>query len=124
MLQDEILKSFLFRYDKVCKNNFDFEQFSPEISQFAQVVWKDSNYLGLGRTSKLKGGLLCTYIVARYSPQATKEGFIYNVPRGNFDEKKVCSKRCGRQSPDTPPEFQKNKLLSGSNTLGMSATMF
>ena len=88
------------------------------------MVWKDSNYLGLGRTSKPKGGLLCTYIVARYSPQATKEGFIYNVPKGNFDEKNLCSKKCTRAIAVAKPEVQQKKIPEASNNLGEFSSYF
>ena len=54
---------------------------------------------------KPKGPLLCTYIVARYSPQASKEGFLENVPRGSFNGKNFCGRKCVQRLPEAPPEL-------------------
>ena len=78
----------------MCKNDFQDNKYSPENSQFDQVVWKGTNFLGLGRATKPKSNLLCTYIVARYSPPASKDSIIENVPKGNFNENQFCTERC------------------------------
>lgn len=54
----------------------------------------------MGRATKKNGDLMCTYIVARYSPQASKDGFIDNVPKGDFNEIGFCSKKCLTGVPD------------------------
>ena len=99
---DMHMKYSFSRYNKVCKDNYDFHEFTPSISQFAQVVWKDSNFLGMGKTTAAKGGLLCTYIVARYSPPATKEGFGENVPIGTFSTERFCTEKCLTNRADAP----------------------
>ncbi|XP_065676814.1 uncharacterized protein LOC136072146 isoform X2 [Hydra vulgaris] len=89
-------EAVIYWYNKACKDEKDPSHFSSEITQFAQLVWKNTNYLGMGRATKKKGDLLCTYIVARYSPQATKDGFTENVPQ--FDSRKICINKCIKDS--------------------------
>ena len=93
-----------FRYNKACKDEKYAAHFSPEITQFAQLVWKNTNFMGMGRATKKKGDLLCTYIVARYSPQATKDGFAENVPQ--FDSRKICINRCIKDTDHVSGELK------------------
>ena len=57
-------------------------------------MWRQTSFLGLGRATKSKKNLLCTYIVARYSPPSTKDNIKDNVPKGRFSEMQFCGKRC------------------------------
>ena len=91
------------RYNKICKAESNFDEYSPDIGQFSQVIWKDTDFIGLGRSTRDKGDLLCTYVVARYSPQATKSGFTENVMKGAFNEDVTCPRKCpSKTSAPTP----------------------
>ena len=58
---------------------------------FTQVVWKSTKKIGIAKQTRMHGGLKCTYIVARYSPEGNiHEDFEKNVEKGNFNET-VCS---------------------------------
>ena len=87
-----------YRYNKICKAESNFNEYSPDIGQFSQVIWKDTDFIGLGRSTRDKGDLLCTYIVARYSPQATKSGFAENVQKGAFNDDVSCPRKCPSSS--------------------------
>jgi len=94
----------MLRYNKICKVEPNFNEYSPDIGQFSQVIWKDTDFIGLGRSTRDKGDLMCTYIVARYSPQATKSGFAENVRQGAFNDEETCPKNCKPvHAPHKPP---------------------
>jgi len=53
---------------------------------FAQVVWKESTVLGIGRAEVEQGGQRCAYIVGRYKSAGNMLGsFKENVPKGYFN---------------------------------------
>ena len=52
---------------------------------FTQVVWEGSKELGIGMATGKKGGMTCTYVVARYRPAGNFAGqYRKNVPKGSF----------------------------------------
>ena len=85
---------FLFRYSKACQNEFDFSGYKKGVEPFAQVVWKSTAFLGMGKAVSNRDGNLCTYIVARYSPEGDKSNFGQNVIRGTFSKGGICGSSC------------------------------
>ena len=86
------------RYDEVCSPGYSFGsvQSPGNAGHFTQVVWSDSTELGIGKGTGQKGGMRCTYVVARYKPLGNfntgNDDYNKNVKRGeNFDEEKYCS---------------------------------
>ena len=86
------------RYDEVCSPGYPFgsAQSPGGAGHFTQVVWSDSTELGIGKGTSQKGGMKCTYVVARYKPLGNfntgNDDYNKNVKRGeNFDEDKYCS---------------------------------
>ena len=54
---------------------------------FTQMVWKNSQELGVGVATGTKDGMKCTYLVARYRPAGNWLGQEpKNVLKGTFDE--------------------------------------
>lgn len=53
-------------YSEVKDYRFDKPGFQGNTGHFTQVVWKESNELGMGRAQTADGKL--TYVVARYNP--------------------------------------------------------
>jgi hypothetical protein len=79
---------FLYnRYNQVCSPTYVFDVDRPQegSDQFKQIVWKETNKLGIARSTFEKQGNHCTIIVARYSPPVSRADVRSNVPRGSFD---------------------------------------
>ena len=77
-----------FRYNEVCDPGYNFASggFSGGTGHFTQVVWKESNELGIGRAESQQNGMKCAYIVGRYKPAGNMMGdFPQNVAKGSFD---------------------------------------
>ena len=87
-----IFSSCLQRYKEVCNPSYDFTSEEPGSSgHFTQLIWRNTNQLGVGRAEVERDGLVCTYIVARYRPAGNFLGeFGKNVFQGNFN-----GRRCG-----------------------------
>ena len=50
-----------------------------------QMVWKDTNAFGIGRSFSKEDGMLCTYIVRRYRSKGNIDGaYERNVIQGAF----------------------------------------
>lgn len=46
----------------------------------------------MAKAVRMQNGMRCTYIVAKYSPEGNvNDGFLKNVKKGDFEEKKVCA---------------------------------
>lgn len=61
------------------------------VERFTQVVWKSSTEMGIGKATRVKADLLCTYIVARYRPTGNVLGDVKsNVLSGSLDSKHFC----------------------------------
>ena len=76
-----------FRYVEACQKgyNFDLNKAQPGTGHFSQVVWKDTNLLGMGKAVTKKDGVTCTYFVARYKKPGNVLGkYVPNVPKGTF----------------------------------------
>ena len=59
--------------------------------RFTEVVWHGATELGIGRATRVKGDLLCSYVVARYRPGGNVLGTVKgNVLRGSLDSKHFC----------------------------------
>ena len=94
-MHKDIHSSYLFfRYSKACQNNFDFSGYKKGVEPFAQLVWKSTAFLGMGKAVSNRDGNLCTYIVARYSPEGDKNSFAENVLKGTFSKNGICSSSC------------------------------
>ena len=81
--------SFYLRYDEVCKPGYNFASggFSGDTGHFTQVVWKDSDQLGIGQGKATQMGMQCIYVVGRYKKAGNMYGqFKDKVLRGNFNQ--------------------------------------
>ena len=79
---------FFFRYREVCKYDFDNPGWSQSTGHFTQLVWRSTEEVGLGWSSKEENGLTCYYVAARYSPGGNIDDvsrFKENVKKGSFD---------------------------------------
>ena len=77
-----------FRYKEVCKYDFDNPGWSQSTGHFTQLVWRSTEEVGLGWSSKEENGLTCYYVAARYSPGGNIDDvsrFKENVKKGSFD---------------------------------------
>ena len=55
-------------------------------SHFAQLVWKATEEIGVGRAFGTKWGMNCSFIVVRYKPKSNnKVGVKENIEIGTFD---------------------------------------
>ncbi|XP_065065301.1 uncharacterized protein LOC135691380 [Rhopilema esculentum] len=81
-------------YSKACEKGFDFSGYKKGVEPFAQLVWKATSFLGMGKAVSNRDGNLCTYIVARYSPEGDKNTFSENVIKGTFSKDGICSSSC------------------------------
>ena len=78
----------------MCKPGYKFgdASFSSGTGHFTQVVWKDSDTLGIGKATSKKGSMTCTYVVGRYKKAGNFQGkYKENVPKGSFS-KDSCGK--------------------------------
>lgn len=79
----------MFRYNEVCKYNFNEDGPQKATDHFTQLVWKASTELGMGVAQKQENGVICSYIVARYRPHGNfndeNTGYKDNVLKGSFD---------------------------------------
>ena len=76
------------RYNEICNPgySFDGEEKNNGATAFTQMVWKDTNAFGIGRSFSKEDGMLCTYIVGRYRSKGNIDGdYERNVIQGAFD---------------------------------------
>ena len=77
---------------------------------FSQVVWKNSKVIGVGKATKKKDGVICEYVVTRYSPAGNIKGeFKDNIAKGSFDPM-ICSSSEKRFSALHYSKLQTRKL--------------
>lgn len=70
--------------------DFDRDPSLPGTAHFTQIVWKSTKLLGIGRAIIRRGGMTCTYFVARYDPAGNWVGqFKENVKKADFSSS-VC----------------------------------
>ena len=72
----------------MCKYDFDNPGWSQSTGHFTQLVWRSTEEVGLGWSSKEENGLTCYYVAARYSPGGNIDDvsrFKENVKKGSFD---------------------------------------
>ena len=70
------LKSWLsimihsFRYDEVCSDDFSFDNANTlsKATAFTQMIWKDTNTLGVAKATSKDGAESCSFIAAVYRP--------------------------------------------------------
>ena len=107
-----ILLSNCSRYSELCNPGYDFD--AAEITgaeRFTQIIWQGTTELGMGKATRPKADLLCTYIVARYRPPGNILGEVkQSVLRGQLEPKHFCkqflavSKYAKENGPsDNPP---------------------
>ena len=77
----------------MCSPDYKFEKEGPQnASHFTQIVWQETEVLGIGKAAGTVNGVPCTIIVARYEPAGNLIGsFQKNVKQGKFT-KESCSK--------------------------------
>lgn len=99
-----------FRYDEVCDPGYkrlgEVEDGPDDAGHFSQVVWKESNVLGIGRAEIERGGMKRAYIVGRYKPAGNLGGsYRENVLKGSFNRDVYCPtavKKMSAGHPDIP----------------------
>ena len=81
-----------FRYNEVCSpaEGFSVDYLVENAPRFAQMIWKETTQLGIGRSTFEKDGKLCTVVVARYFPGAEWFTAKSNLFRGSFDHAAYC----------------------------------
>jgi hypothetical protein len=63
-------------YDEIALYDFNNPGFSEEAGHFTQVVWKDSQKLGVGYATGKQGRRYTLYVVAQYSPAGNEDDFF------------------------------------------------
>ena len=105
------------RYNEAC-NYFDNRKSYNEYKHFAQVVWKATYLIGVGRRTSTKSGQTCTYVVTRYRPGAEQgSAESINIPKGNFDSS-ICSGNSGGTGANTQPAAVITSQTGGKGTSG------
>lgn len=85
-------------YEEVAHHPFGKEPSSLRSGHFSQVIWKSSEYLGLGVAKNTQGSI---YIVANYSPAGNFVGhYVENVPpvKPAYYDEMSQSKECFMKS--------------------------
>jgi len=80
-------------YNEICSNNnaFQSNQLQDSSLEFDQVIWKDTQRIGVGRSTFEKDGRFCSVIVARYNPPIQKNSARNNILKGSFDRHSYCN---------------------------------
>ena len=86
----------------------EVEDGPDDAGHFSQVVWKESNVLGIGRAEIERDGMKCAYIVGRYKP-AGNLGSLYreNVLKGSFKRDVYCPTAVKKMSAGHPAVQEK-----------------
>lgn len=86
----------------------EVEDGPDDAGHFSQVVWKESNVLGIGRAEIERDGMKCAYIVGRYKP-AGNLGSLYreNVLKGSFKRDVYCPTAVKKMSAGHPDVQEK-----------------
>lgn len=86
----QVVKSW---YDEICQDGVDFKKYDfPQAESFTQLVWKDTQRLGVSKGTGKKGNFTCTYVAAVYRPPGNIEHFFNeNVSTGSQDRDKYCN---------------------------------
>lgn len=75
----QLFNSFqlFFRYDEVCSDEFSFTNANTlsKATAFTQMIWKDTNTIGVAKATSKDGAESCSFIAAVYRP-AGKNPFI------------------------------------------------
>ncbi|XP_066928776.1 ectin-like [Clytia hemisphaerica] len=75
-------------YNEVCDVDFETNDFKPGTESFAQLVWKDTQRVGLAKATGRNKNQTCQYIAGLFRPPGNIDGFYdENVLKGKFDEK-------------------------------------
>ena len=85
-------------------------------SHFAQLVWKATEEIGVGRAFGTKWGMNCSFIVVRYKPKSdNKVGVKENIEIGTFDPVAYncsaveCKEDAQRQATPSQDNYQQDK---------------
>ena len=129
----EELGEILFYYSTSCSSDvvidswnkdektFKYNKKNPEASPFAQLVWKNSQYIGIGISQDTNGG---TYIVANFYPAGNISGqFKENVFPAKYGKKKEKKEKkvaaAAAPSQDTS-SYQRRATVSRKQTVNCS----
>jgi len=118
----EELGEILFYYSTDCdaeivietwnkgSHNFRYNSKNAEASSFTQIVWKSSEYIGIGVSQNASGG---TIIVANFHPGGNVVGhFAENVlpPKGSDAYKAAKKKEKEKKSENKEPSYTQQNL--------------
>ena len=86
----QVVKSW---YDEMCGGGVDFPTNKyPQAESFTQLVWKDTQRMGIAKGVGKKDNLTCTYVAAVYRPPGNIRHFYdENVSIGNQNRDKYCN---------------------------------
>jgi len=85
---------FIFsRYNEVCQDGVVLggDELQSGTESFAQLVWKDTQKVGIAYATGKKKDQTCHYVVAVFRPPGNVENFYAeNVLKGSFNLEKYC----------------------------------
>jgi len=86
----QVVKSW---YDEMCGGGVDFPRNKfPQAESFTQLVWKDTQRMGVAKAVGKKDNLTCTYVAVVYRPPGNIRHFYdENVSIGNQNRDKYCN---------------------------------
>ena len=129
----EELGEILFYYSTSCSSDvvidswnkdsktFKYNKKNSEASPFAQLVWKSSQYIGIGISQDTNGG---TYIVANFYPAGNVSGqFKDNVFPPKYGKKKTKKEKkapAAAAAPQDTSSYQRRATVSRKTTVNCS----
>ena len=126
----EELGEILFYYSTSCssdlvidswnkdENTFKYNKKNQEASSFTQIVWKSSQYIGVGISQDTNGG---TYIVANFYPAGNISGqFKENVFPAKYGTKKEKKEKKVAPAAQDTSSYQRRATVSRKPTVNCS----
>lgn len=93
--------SFLsFRYERLCNPGYDFKKqnITSQTRNFAQIIWKRTRRIGVGKAYKMMGKNKCIFIVVRYGSPIVDSDIPEQISQGSYSTKTcVTDRRTGRK---------------------------
>lgn len=63
-------------YDEIKYYSFRYPKYSKETGHFTQVIWKETEKIGVGFATSEYNSLYLLYVVVRYSPAGNVEDYF------------------------------------------------